>query len=49
MNKGYNSNFQKSYPNPAGAPNNYYGGNGNVNRQSLEDSLKSLFNSNLEK
>ena len=42
MNKGYNSNFQKPYPNPAGASNNYSGGNGNGNHQSLEDSLKSF-------
>jgi hypothetical protein len=44
MNKGYNSNFQKPYPNHAGESNNYNEvyDNGNGYHQSLEDSLKSF-------
>jgi hypothetical protein len=49
MNKGYNSNIQKPYPNPVGGPNNYNGGNSNGSRQSLEDSLKSFVSSNRAK
>jgi hypothetical protein len=49
MNKSYNSNFPKSYPNPAGAPSTYKGGNNNGNHQSLEDSHKSCMQAQSEK
>jgi uncharacterized protein (DUF305 family) len=48
MNKEYNSNFQKPYPNSTGAYNNYSEGNNNGNRQSLEDSLKSFLQAQTE-
>jgi hypothetical protein len=48
MNKSYTSNFQKPYPNPAGASNNYNGGSGSGNSQSLEDYFKSFWQAQTE-
>ena len=41
--KNYSQGYQKPYPNPAGAPNNFSG----ANNSSLQDSLKSFVDSQI--